>query len=108
MTRTLLGVVLFALVAYGALEARALVVGPTLTLDSPINGASYKDGIVTVEGRARRATTLTLNGTPILSDQEGRFTTTLAFPAGGSILTLRATDRFGRRTSLTRTIYVNE
>lgn len=108
MTRTLLGVVLFALFAYGAVEARPLLVGPTLTLESPTEGASYKDGVVVIEGRATRATTLTLNGAPVSSDQEGRFSTALAFPAGGSILTLRATDRFGRRASLTRTIYVNE
>ena len=107
MTRILIGTVLFALMAYGAIETRPLIMGPSLTIDSPANGASYPDGMVTVAGRAGRATTLTLNGAPVSPDQEGRFSTTLAFPAGGSILTVGATDRFGRRVSTTRTIYVN-
>ena len=108
MTRTLMGIVLFTLFAYGLIEARALFVGPTLILDSPARGASYQDGIVTVTGRAGRAASLVVNGASVLPDQEGHFTSTLAFPRGGSILTVGATDRFGRHVTLTRTIYVTD
>lgn len=106
MTRLLIAAVLITLLAYGLLEARPLIVGPTLTLSSPTEGATYPDGIVPISGRAARAAVLTLDGSPILPDQEGHFETTLAFPHGSSILTFTATDRFGRRISISRSIYV--
>lgn len=106
MTRALLGLVLAMLAVYGLIELRPLVVGPSLTLAEPTNNASYPDGLVTVTGRALRADSLTLDGAPLLPDQQGRFETELAMASGTSILTLVATDRFGRRVATMRTIYV--
>jgi hypothetical protein len=106
VTRFLIGLVLVALAAYGALELRPLLAGPALVLAAPGNGASFPDGIVNVEGRARRASSLTLNGAPLFTDEAGAFETELAFPPGGSILTLTATDRFGRRVTRERMLYI--
>ena len=106
MTRILLGLVLTALVAYGLWEAYPLVLGPSLAVSAPVEGARYPDGVATIAGRVARATTLTLNGGPLLAEQAGRFETTLAFPRGGSILTFVATDRFGRSVTRQRYIYV--
>ena len=106
MTRLLIALTLALIAAYGAWEAYPLLVGPTLTVIAPKNGASYEDGVVTIEGRAARATALTLNGNPLLPDRAGHYAITLAFPHGGSILRLTATDRFGRTLTRERTIYV--
>lgn len=106
MTKTLIGLVLAALLAYGLFEARPLLVGPVVALASPEDGASYPGGIVTIEGRASRVAALTLDGAPLLPDQSGHFAATLAFPRGGSILTLVASDRFGRTVTKERLIYV--
>lgn len=106
MTRLLIGLVLASLAAYGLWEAYPLLAGPALSVAEPVQGASYPGGVATISGRASRAATLTLDGAPLLADQSGRFLATLAFPAGGSILTFTATDRFGRRVSKERLIYV--
>jgi len=106
VTRTLLAGALCALLIYGFIEIRPLLVGPVLSVRTPTSGAHYTDGIVTIAGNAQRATSLTLDGSPILPDQDGRFERSLAFPRGTSILTLAALDRFGRKVSVTRTIYV--
>lgn len=104
--RPLLVGALLALLAYGFIEVRPLLLGPSLVLQSPSDGATYANGLVSVSGSALRASALTLDGAAVLPDQSGRFSSTLAMASGTSILTLVATDRFGRSVILTRTIYV--
>ena len=102
----LIGVVLFILLSYGAVEAWPLIIGPTLSITSPEDFASVPGGIVSIAGKAARGAILTLNGAPILHQEDGSFSTTRSFPHGGSILTFVATDRFGRSVSATRNIFV--
>lgn len=106
MTRYLIGAALGILFGYGLLEAWPLMTGPGLSINTPEEGALVDTGIVTVEGRAARAALLTINGAPVLHDQDGNFSSTLTFPRGGSILTFIVTDRFGRTVSMTRHIFV--
>jgi hypothetical protein len=106
VTRLLIGATLLAMIAYGLWEVYPLVAGPALTITSPKDGATYKDGVVIIEGSAARATALALNGSPLLPERSGHYSLTLAFPRGGSILRLTATDRFGRTVTKERIIYV--
>jgi hypothetical protein len=98
--------VLCAIVLYGIAQAWPLLRGPSLSIVSPVEGASIQDGIVTVSGKALRAATLTLNGSPILHEENGSFLSTLTLPGGSSIITLIASDRFGRTVSAARTVFV--
>ncbi|NNM83855.1 hypothetical protein HKL94_01380 [Candidatus Parcubacteria bacterium] len=106
MTRYLIGTVLLILLGYGYMEALPLLTGPTLAIASPANNASFPGGIVDIQGVAGRAALLTLDGMPLLHDQNGEFSSTLTFPSGGSILTFTVTDRFGRTVRVTRSIFV--
>lgn len=106
MTKYLIIATLTILAGYGCVEAWPLMAGPTLSIASPLNNASFPEGAVPIAGRAARAAQLTLDGAPILRDQQGNFSSTLTFPRGGSILTFAATDRFGRTVTATRSIFV--
>jgi hypothetical protein len=106
MTRYLIVAVLIALVGYGGIEAWPLLKGPSLVIDSPLNNAAFPGGIVAIQGKAPRAARLSLNGAPLLRDQNGNFSSMLTFPVGGSILTFVATDRFDRTVTATRSIFV--
>lgn len=106
MTRYLTLLVLLLVALYGLVEAWPLIAGPSLTIDSPADNATIEGGIVTVSGRVKRAAVFTLNGAAVLYDQEGRFSSTLTFPQGGSILTFVESDRFGRTITATRAIFV--
>ena len=106
MTRYLLGALLAVLLAYGLFEAWPLIRGPVLTVESPPENATVPGGIVTLRGRAARASLLTVNGGLVLHDAHGDFAATMTFPRGGSILTFVAKDRFGRSTTVTRQIFV--
>lgn len=106
MLRPVLLLVLVGIGAYGLTRAFPLLTGPSLALATPGADAAYPDGIVSVSGVARRAALLTVNGAPVLHLANGSFEKSFAFPHGGSILTITATDRFGRTVTETRSIFV--
>lgn len=98
--------VLVLLIGYGAYKAAPLLAGPEIRLISPADGQSFDGGFVRVEGVALHTENLTLDGAPLLIDEHGRFDTTLVLPQGGAILSLTATDRFGKKESIARSIFV--
>ena len=104
--RSIAAFFLVALVLYGGWKAAPLLIGPTLTLVSPIEGQSFPDGVVLLSGTAHRTEKMTLNGAPLLIDSSGSFATTLDLPSGGAILSITVTDRFGRESSAQRSVYV--
>ena len=106
MIRYLIGTVLLVGALYGVVEAWPLLAGPSLSIDSPADNAPFQNGIVPVRGVAARTAVLTLDGAPVLHQEDGAFASTLTFPRGSSILTFVAADRFGRSVTATRTIYV--
>lgn len=104
--RGVVAVLLLALVAYGALEALPLLTGPKLTIESPVRYSNGVEGFVSIQGLAKHTETLTLNGGPLLFDENDRFSQTLLLPRGSAILTLTATDRFGRSVTERRTVFI--
>jgi hypothetical protein len=106
MTNYLIVAVLVALVGYGSVKALPLIAGPSIVINSPSGNAPFPGGIVAIRGRAPRAARLSLDGAPVLRDQNDNFSSMLTFPRGGSILTFTATDHFGRTVSATRSIFV--
>ncbi|HUY05285.1 MAG TPA: hypothetical protein VMV62_01035 [Candidatus Paceibacterota bacterium] len=106
MTRSLIILVLTVLAGYGLVEAWPLIAGPSLSITTPRNGESFPGGIVNVAGTASRIAMLSLDGAPVLHDENGSFSPTLTFPHGASLLTFVAIDRFGRRITVTRSVFV--
>jgi hypothetical protein len=104
--RLVVGVVLILLAAYGVFRALPLIEGPQITLTSPKEGENFPGGFVAISGISRHTQNLSLDGAPLLIDPKGRFSTTLVLPAGSAILTLTATDRFGKSETIERTIYI--
>lgn len=98
--------VFFILAVYGTKEAWPLIAGPALSIESPLHDESVTGGIVTITGKALRVTELTLNDTSILREENGDFSTILTLPRGGSILTFKAADRFGRIAVETRSVFI--
>jgi hypothetical protein len=83
------------LCAYFAYQARGVMLGPSITLVSPLSYATVREA-ETVAGTARGVARISLNGYPITVDEKGGFRERLVLPTGSSILTLAVTDRFGR------------
>jgi hypothetical protein len=86
-------------VGYSAFQAETLFLGPRLTIDSPISGLSTSTSLVTIEGRASNISYLSLNGEKIFTDEQGKFRESILLSYGYNIVTVSATDRFGRTVS---------
>ena len=89
-----------ALLAYGLFEARHLLAGPVLIIESPRLGQA-SEALVTLAGSTKNIADIALNGRKIFVDGEGRFREQLLLSYGYNILTLSARDRFGRETEKT-------
>lgn len=85
-----------AVVLYGLFEARRLLAGPSITITSPTAGAAVAEPLVRIAGEAHNIAFLTINDKPAFTDEEGRFELLLTPPAGYTVFTVAATDRFGR------------
>lgn len=83
------------ILSYGYFQARFLIEGPQITLESPTT-ITQNTQMIQVRGTAKNITTLTLNGKTIHTDEEHVFEEILVLPESYTIMTLRATDRYGR------------
>jgi hypothetical protein len=85
---------------YSLFEGRLLLAGPELAILSPRDGSATSTSGVVIEGTARNISFLTINDQPAYTDQSGHFSETLSPPAGYTVFTVAAVDRFGRRASI--------
>ena len=106
-TRSIAAVFLLVLLAYGAVASWPLLAGPQISLNSPTSFEPLPNGETVIEGSAHHTETLWLNGAPLLMDQQGHFRALLTLPPGSAILSLTATDRFGREVTERRSVFVN-
>jgi hypothetical protein len=95
------------LAAYILFQARFLLLGPRVWIDSPADGAVVAEPIVTLSGRAENAAWLTLNGSQIYTDQKGVWSEKLPLAEGPSIMEVRVRDRFGREAEKRITIILS-
>lgn len=97
MKRLLIIAALVLIAGYGLFEARRIIAGPELAIDSPIDGSATSTSLVTVSGRVKNISFLTINGHAASADEQGRFVYRYSPPVGYTVATVSATDRFGRR-----------
>ena len=101
MNRSNIGalILLAAIIGYGAIKAFPLISGPQIEIYAL---GTDEQGLTILSGRALYTQTLTINGGILLIDDTGAFQKRVALPRGGGILTLTATDRFGRSQTMAR------
>lgn len=100
------GFLLFIL-AYALFQARFLIIGPRISVETPRNGDTVAGGPMTISGHARNISFISLNDRPIFLDEEGYWSEKLIAQRGLSIMTVKARDRFGRETAKVITILIN-
>ena len=92
---------LACLVTYITFQARFLIAGPQITLIN--EPASVQNSpTVTLSGTAHNIAKITLNDRQIFTDQSGYFSEALVLENGYTIATIKAVDRYGRKTSVVR------
>jgi Glucodextranase, domain B len=99
LTFILLGLLALVIAGYGVFEARRIIEGPEIVIATPVNGSATSTLGITISGNAQNISFLTINDRPYFTDKQGNFSEIVSIPSGFSVLTVAATDRFGRRTS---------
>lgn len=94
----LLIILFILLTSYSIFQARALLIGPQVWITSPKDGQVASSPIVVIEGHSRNIAWISLNGHQIFTDEEGVWSEKLIVSKGMSIMTVEASDRFGRET----------
>lgn len=99
MRKALLIFAVFLILGYGLFEARRIITGPVVTIDSPLDGSATSSPAISIQGSARNIAFLTINGRPAFTDEEGRFFERVSVPAGYTVFTVEGKDRFNRSAS---------
>src|SRR3989338_8976087 len=99
MKRVLIVLVVLVVISYGLFEARKLIEGPEITILSPADGSATSSAAVVVSGTAQNIAFLTINDAPAYTDEAGTFVYRFSPPAGYTVVTVAAVDRFGRKAS---------
>lgn len=99
MKRALIVFIVLVVISYGLFEARKLLDGPEITIESPKDGSATSTTAITVVGTAQNISFLTINDAPSYTNEEGVFVYRFSPPAGYTVVTVAAVDRFGRRAS---------
>jgi hypothetical protein len=101
LSRRISLILLLVVAGYGFAKALPLIRGPIISVTDL---STNSDGLTVLSGTAVHTETLAMNGGTLLIDSDGHFRSELMFPRGGVILTLTATDRFGRSRTLRKTV----
>ena len=101
------GVIFVLLCIYSLYQARFLILGPEIYIESHRDGEEVYASVITLKGVAKNAAWLSLNGEQIFTDKEGHWQEALILSRGISIMTLAARDRFGRVKSKSIRIIFN-
>jgi hypothetical protein len=80
---------------------------PRLVILSPAPNATIAGNAVLVEGLTDRDAKLSLNGQPILVNDEGRFRENLVLQPGSNIISVKAVNRFAKEISEVLTVQAN-
>ena len=106
MKRILIVLAVLVVLSYSLFEARKLLEGPEITIEFPADGSATSSAVATVVGTAQNISFLTINDAPSYTDEAGKFVYRYSPPAGYTMVTVAATDRFGRRASKSITFNV--
>lgn len=90
-----------ALALYILFQARLMLIGPRIVLDTPALAQPLASSTLILRGRALNTTALYLNDRQITTDRAGNFEETLLFPLGYTEVRMSAEDRFGTRRAYT-------
>ena len=92
---------LIVIICYGIFVALPYLLGPGLTVMTPLQGSTVTSPTVSVSGKTTRVSYLSINDLAVPLSEDGTFTVERAYPKGYTVLVVRARDRFGREVTET-------
>ena len=99
--------IVFLFVAFLLFQYRAVFLSPPLRITTPEENAVVAQEIV-VSGKTDSEASVTVNDEPVSLDEHGAFSKRIEFFPGAAEIVIKAKNRFGKETVVTRTISVKE
>lgn len=92
--------ILFVIIVlgYSFFQIRNVILGPEISLESPLDGQTYTHDLIEIKGTAKNVNYLTLNDKPIFTDTEGNFEQHALLFSGYNVIKLYAENKFGKKT----------
>ena len=85
-------------VGYTLYEIQKVVLGPRIEVLSPTNGSLVANSFTEISGIAKNINEISLNDRKIYTDEQGNFKEELLLAYGYNAVSLKASDKFGRKT----------
>lgn len=96
---SLIILVITVIIGYSYFQARNLIYGPQISIESPTNGATLANPLVAIKGIAKNISYISLNDRQIYVDKDGSFNEELLLSPGYNMWEIEAKDKFGRVVS---------
>ena len=101
-------IILLAVLGYGYSKMKNFLNGPKISVTTPENGATAGTSTEVIRGMAKNVSSLSLDDRPIFVDEQGNFSEIVALLPGYNILSLKGTDKFGKKTELLLQLVLKE
>ena len=98
---TLICVFSLFVIGYAFYEIQRIVYGPRIDITTPKNGALVSQSLVEITGKAQNIKDISMNDGKIFIDEAGNFDEKILLSYGYNLITLKASDKFGRKTEKT-------
>jgi hypothetical protein len=95
---TIVGIFIITIFGYAFFQARNIISGPIIKIHAPLNGASFNNSLIKIKGIAKNISYISMNDRQIFTNENGEFGEKLLLSDGYNIITIKAEDRFGRKT----------
>lgn len=112
-TKRIIGIVLTTLIVilvgfYAYWQSKDYIEGSRITFLEPKDGSSVQTEAVIIEGNAKNIAYISLNDSPIFVDSKGDFREKILLLDGYNIISVKAQDRFGKKTEKNISVVYNK
>ncbi len=109
-TLIIAGITFLGLASFGYLyfQVSSLSRPPRLDVLSPEKDVMVNSSLLLVQGKAEAGSSVSLNNQPIVADANGEFRENLSLAPGPNQLLIRAVNKFGKETVITRSVVLQE
>lgn len=85
-----------AIASFVAYNIKDTIVGAPLSVRMVKDGSTVADPFLPIEGNAKHAKQVHINGRPVIIDQEGNFSDGVILSPGYNVVTISQKDKFGK------------
>ncbi|MFH1291913.1 MAG: helix-turn-helix domain-containing protein [bacterium] len=106
--RIFISLAILSFIGYLVWQINGILKPPKLTIFTPVEGYVSNSLIIKIQGQTEKEVSLTINGKEIRADGKGTFQTEIDLSKGLNTITISATKKHGKTTSLTRHVIVKQ